>query len=322
MSDAAASVGGEQIDLAHGGYRAVVTEVGASLRELTHDGRALVVGFPPTAPRPLHRGAVLAPWPNRITDGRYRFGDTEYQLPLTEPARHHALHGLVTWVRWEIASRGPDHVTLLHDLVAQTGYPFPLALSVTYRLGADGLHWSVRATNTGRTAAPYGTGPHPYLVGGAGRVDDWSLHLPAQTYLEVDDRLIPTTAKGVDGTVFDFRSGRVVAAIEIDHAFTGLVSGDDGRARVSVLDGEGRGVECSWETAACPWVQVHTADRPEPENNRVGLAVEPMTCPPDAFNSGTDLVVLEPAATHSVEWQFTARTGRTVQTGRAPVQET
>ncbi|HWU31187.1 MAG TPA: galactose mutarotase, partial [Microbacterium sp.] len=60
-----------------------------------------------------------------------------------------------------------------------------------------------------------------------------------------------------------------------------------------------------WD-AGCPWVQVHTADLPDPAASRRGLAVEPMTCPPDAFNSGTDLIVLEPGAAHTAGWSIRA----------------
>ncbi len=53
-------------------------------------------------------------------------------------------------------------------------------------------------------------------------------------------------------------------------------------------------------------MQVHTADRPDPDDDRVGLAVEPMTCPPDALNSGTDLVVLAPGDSHAASWEIEA----------------
>jgi aldose 1-epimerase len=49
---------------------------------------------------------------------------------------------------------------------------------------------------------------------------------------------------------------------------------------------------------------------PPAEGARPGLAVEPMTAPADAFNSGTDLVTLAPAGTQgdelSVSWGIQA----------------
>ena len=168
--------------------------------------------------------------------------------------------------------------------------------------GDGGLHARITAVNTGPTSAPYGCAPHPYLVGGPGRVDDWTLELPAERVLEVDpERLVPSGLTGVAGSPFDFRTPLRIGGRFVDNAYTGLSAGV---ARLTAADGSG--VELPWDPAVAPWVQVHTGDRPEPEADRVGLAVEPMTCPPDAFNSGTDLIVLQPGATTSASWRIAA----------------
>jgi len=294
-------VSGTPIALRSGRYAADVATVGASLRRLAADGRDLVVPFADDEVRPLYRGAVLVPWPNRVVDGRYTFAGVEQQLPLTEPDRGHALHGLACWSDYRVVSREADRVVLETEVVAQAGYPHRLRVQAEYRLGDDGLATTVRTVNTGPTAAPYGASGHPYLVGGAGRVDDWSLQLDAEDVLDVDpERLIPQGTSAVAGTPFDFAEPRRIGDLFIDHAFTGL---REHRARVLAADGHG--AEMRWDAVA-PWVQVHTGDRPEPEYDRAGLAVEPMTCPPDAFNSGTDLVVLQPGESHVVTWTIAA----------------
>jgi aldose 1-epimerase len=303
---AARPLSGEQVDLRRAGYAASIATVGASLRSLTIDGRDLVVPFDADAIRPVFRGAILAPWPNRIVDGTYTFQGAEYQLPLTEPSRGHALHGLLAWARYEIVSADESVAVLRADVVATDGFPFPLEITVTYALSDDGLTTTVEARNVGRSDAPYGTAPHPYLSAGSGHVDDWTLTLPASQYLEVtDERLIPTGLADVasrDG--FDFREGHAIGDLFVDHAFTGLAR-VDGRATVELRSPEGTGVRMTWGDEL-PWVQVHTADRPEPELNRLGLAVEPMTCPPDAFSTGDDLVVLAPGASHRAAWTIAA----------------
>jgi aldose 1-epimerase len=296
-------VSGLQHRLRAGAYEAVVASVGASLRQLTAVGRHLVVPFDADEVRPAYRGATLAPWPNRVVDGRYAFGGEAYELALTEPRRAHALHGLLGWADYEAVDKSESHVTLQAVVAAQAGYPWRVLVETTYALTSEGLVQSVRARNEGPAPAPWGTGPHPYLVAGEGGVDAWELTLPAAEVLEVTpDRLSPTGLAPVesDAARFDFREGRRIGATEIDHAYTAISRDADGTATVSLTAADGRGVAMSWDVA-CPWVQIHTADLPDTTlpGHRAGLAVEPMTCAPDAFNAArygfdTGLLVIAP----------------------------
>lgn len=301
---------GRQLTIAAHGYRAVVASVGASLRVLEFEGRDLVVPFDADEVRPGYRGVTLAPWPNRIVDGAYAFAGTEHQLPLTEPSRGHALHGLLAWAEFADRVVADDRVVLAAVIEPQSGYPFRVEVEVEYRLAEDGLTQTVTARNLGSDAAPWGTGPHPYLVAGpsgVGRVDDWTLALPASEVLTVtEDRLSPIAVEPVSQhPEWDFREPRVIGDVFIDHAFTAL-DRTDGIAEVRLVDAEGTGVALSWDEG-CRWVQIHTADVPtDAAVHRIGLAVEPMTCPPDAFNTGVDLVVVEPGAAHAASWRFSA----------------
>lgn len=298
---------GRQLTLAGHGYQAVIASVGATLRRLEHEGRDLIVPFEADEVRPAYRGATLAPWPNRIVDGRYSFTGVDHQLALTEPARGHALHGLLAWAEFDDRIVEDDRVVLVAVIEPQFGYPFRVEVAVEFRLEADGLTQSVTARNIGADAAPWGTGPHPYLVGGDGRVDDWTLALPASEVLTVTpDRLSPVAVEAVDRhPEWDFRAPRRIGGVFIDHAFTELTRAE-GVAEVRVVAADGHGVALSWDES-CPWVQVHTADLPaDAANHRMGLAVEPMTCPPDAFNSGVDLIVLDPGSEAIASWRFAA----------------
>ena len=305
---------GVQHALRAGAYEAVIASVGATLRTLTYEGRDLVVPFGADEVRPSHRGATLAPWPNRVVDGKYTFDGVEYQLALTEPARSHALHGLASWLDFEAIDKGSDHVTIAQRVVPQTAYPWRLLIKTTFALDVEGLTQTVSVRNESDESAPWGTGPHPYLVAGEGRVDDWTLELPAEKVLAVTpDRLIPTDLVAVDADEperFDFRAARRIASAAIDHAYTGLTRDASGLAVVRVTDAGGRGVEMAWD-ASCPWVQIHTADRPGLPVDRIGLAVEPMTCAPDAFNADAypydaGLIVLEPGAEATASWRIAA----------------
>lgn len=303
------SAGGAEHLLERGQLTAVVTEVGGGLRSLEHRGRALVRAYSPDEVRPRYRGALLAPWPNRVGHGRYRFGEVEHQLPLTEPERGNALHGLLSWERFEVRRVDAGHVVARHALVPRPGYPFRLSVTAAYALGADGLRTTVTARNDGDATLPWGTAPHPYLVAGDGRgpVDRWELTAPATRVLQVDpQRLLPAdppTTRAVTGGELDFTRPRRVGATELDHAFTGLVPDDDGLVRVRLLDPvTGTGSQVTWDPSSLPWLQLHTADVPAPETTRAALAVEPMSCPPDAYTSGVDLVVLAPGEEHTVAW--------------------
>ncbi|HKT57272.1 MAG TPA: aldose 1-epimerase family protein [Microbacterium sp.] len=306
---------GTQHVLRAGEYEASVASVGASLRSLRVRGRDLVVPFACDEVRPAYRGATLVPWPNRVVDGTYAFGGTEYRLPLTEPERGHALHGLGAWLDYKVVGKDADRVSLEGVIQPQAGYPWRVRVRTTYALGADGLSQTVTATNESVDPVPFGTGPHPYLVAGTGTVDDWTLELPAADLLQVTpDRLIPTgvaPAASVDADRFDYRTARRIGTAEIDHAYTGLIRDAAGDATVRLTDGSGRGVAMVWD-AACPWVQVHTADLPDHgAGHRAGLAVEPMTCAPDAFNAGeypydAGLTVIEPGASVTAGWRIAA----------------
>ena len=296
-----------------GEYTAEIASVGASLRALRIADRDLVVPFDVDEVRPGFRGATLAPWPNRIAGGAYTFAGVEHRTALSDPGRPNALHGLASWLDFEVVEHRDDAVTLTAVIVPQTGYPWRVRITTTYALAADGLTQTVVATNEGADAAPFGTGPHPYLVAGPAPLDAWTFQLRADRVLAVDEVLVPTDLDDVAGSDrFDWREQRALGAAEIDHAFTALAR-EWGVARAVLRDPSGTGVEMTWG-AELPWVQVHTADLPggaAQPGHRAGLAVEPMTCAPDAFNAAhhpfdAGLIVIEPGQSTTASWTIAA----------------
>jgi aldose 1-epimerase len=285
---------GAQVELALGDQRAVVTTVGAGLRTYSAGGRDVLDGYGEDEICPSGRGQLLVPWPNRIEDGSYEFGGRKCQLALDEPERRNAIHGLVRWSEWTVADRAPERVVLEHTLFPSPGYPFALDLQVEYALSEDGLGVRLTATNVGTEPCPYGAGQHPYLAVEADRVDSVELQVPAETVLESNERGLPVGEAPVAGEL-DFREARPIGSTVLDHCFTGLDRDPDGRARVR-LGGTTLWVEESW-----PYVMVFTGD-PLPDVARRSVAIEPMTCAPNAFRSGDGLVVLEPGETHTGSW--------------------
>lgn len=337
-------INGELIDLEAGSYQARVATSGAMLVHLRHEGRDLVIPFDAERTLPAGwQGKTLVPWPNRIKGAAYTYADQTFPVPCNEPATGSALHGLVGWSDFEVlalldaagqeiedadgAEDGdgvesredgaslPAGVVLGLTLPASYGYPWSLQVEVRFLLdAAAGLTATVTGTNLGAGAAacasapglqvgsgqvavgaPYGVSVHPYLTRSV-PLDECVLTVPAASVLDVDPRtMAPTTLRPVEGGPWDWREGRLVGATATDNAYTDL---PEGTWQVRLTGGEGgHSVVMS---AQVPWVQVYSADGME----RQGVAVEPMTCPPDAFNSGQDLVVLEVGQSHTFTYRL------------------
>jgi aldose 1-epimerase len=292
---------GEQIEIAHADQRAVVVEVGGGLRAYSAGGRETLDGYGADEMSTSGRGQVLIPWPNRVLDGSYEFEGRRHQLPIDDVAEQDAIHGLVRWAAWTIGEREPNRVVMEHVLHPQPGYPFSLALAVEYVLGAEGLRVGVTATNVGAQSCPYGSGAHPYLSVGTASVDSVILRVPGQTVLRSDERGIPIGAESVDGTDRDFRHPREIGATRLDHAFTDLQRDDEGIARVELRNPGDERALTLWVDERYRYLMLFTGD-PLPDVDRRSLAVEPMTCPPDAFRSGQDLIRLDPGQSFTSTW--------------------
>ena len=292
---------GRQHRIVHGDQEVVVTEVGATLRSYLVGGRPVLDGFAARDFCSVGRGQILLPWPNRLRDGRYSFDGQEHQVALDEPHLGNALHGLTRWASWTAETASDTGLVMRHRLHARGGYPFSLDLAVSFELDMAGLTVSVSATNIGAARAPFGAGAHPYLRVGTPLIDSCTLRVPAATHLLMDSRMLPTGRAGVEGSPFDFRKPRQIGDLRLDTAYTDLVRDTDGRARVSLESPQGRRVAL-WLDEAHPWVVIFTGDPLAAPERRRGLAVEPMTCPPDAFRSGEDLTVLEPGEELVARW--------------------
>jgi aldose 1-epimerase len=303
---------GRQYVISRGGSRAVVTEVGAGLREFSVGGLPVVWGYDATEMAGGGRGQILAPWPNRIEDGSYSFGGKSGRAALDEPDRRNAIHGLTRWLIWQLDRHEIDSVALSCTLGPQPAYPWRLVIGVSYVVAGTGLVVNAWAENRSAQAAPFGFGAHPYLDAGSAGVDGCELRLPATRRLLVDERAIPCGSEDVAGTAFDFRAGRSLAGARLDDCFTGLsgasVGGGQGPAsEASARVAEQASFEATLRTAAgntfglwagpgFGYVMCYTGDTLDDRLRRRGVAIEPMTCPPNAFRSGESLVRLEPGA--------------------------
>lgn len=287
------TLSGEQYSISAGPYRATVVEVGAGLRQLTCRGVDVTVPYSEDVLTPKCAGQVLVPWPNRLRGGRYTFLGQKLQLALTEPDEGNAIHGLARWARWVPTVRQRSRITLTQDIVPQNGYPFEVRVEITYALHAElGLSVSMSAHNHGRGPAPFGAGFHPYLSTHGAALDATTVRVPARQRLLVDDASVPVGMQSVAGTPYDLRRGRRLKALRMDAGFTGLhVERGRGSAEVRSRSGGAR----VWFDETFRYLQVFTWE--DLAGAGPGVAVEPMTCAPDAFNSTSGLIVLDPGGT-------------------------
>lgn len=287
---------GDQWEIGHGRQELVVTEVGATIRSYTLAGEPVVDGFASDDWSHGGRGQVLAPWPNRLADGHYEFSGLLAQAALDEPERANAIHGLVRWLPWQLDAQAQNVVSARCQVHPSPGYPFQLELRLEYRLGRHGLTVTATAANLGDRSLPFGLGFHPYLTAGTRWVDTTVLQLPAEQRLVLDARALPTgELRPVAGTEYDFTSPRAVGQTAMDTAFTSLRRAADGLAWASLEDpATGRGTRL-WMDDRFSHLMVYTGDTlGEVDRRRRAVALEPMTCPPNAFRSGVDLVTLPP----------------------------
>jgi aldose 1-epimerase len=296
---------GEQFELArsHGKQqsRTIITEVAAGIRALSVGGVELVETFPASVVPPFGSGTVLVPWPNRIEDGVWLLDGKPQQLALTEPALHNALHGLLASAPYRVTEQSQDSLSLAAAVYPQHGYPFQLHTTVRYDLLDDGLRVTHGFRNIGEGRAPVAVGTHPFFKIGGVPTEDLVLTVNAGTRFETDARLNPIREVPVEGTEYDLRGGRRVGELNLDDAF-GAVTVVDGVSRHRLTAPDGRFVEM-WQDEAFGFVQVFTTRIfPTADGPALAIAIEPMTAPPNAFNSGQGVHWLDPDEAWSVTW--------------------
>ncbi|MEJ3403779.1 aldose 1-epimerase family protein [Rathayibacter sp. YIM 133350] len=296
---------GEQFELRSstpsGALTATITEVGASLRGLRLGEIDLVQPYATDAPAPACSGVVLVPWANRVRDGRWQDGDTTRQLALTEPDKNNAIHGLLRYAPYRVAERSDAALTLAAEVFPQLGYPYHLDTSVRYALVDDGIEVTHTLTNVGTGEAPVTVGTHPFLTIGDLSAAELTVRVAAKTHIDVDDRLNPTGLTPVDGTPFDLRNGVRVGEIDLDDAWADVIV-KGGESVHSLTADDGRSVSM-WADENFGFVQVYnTHVFPSVDGPVWAVAIEPMTGPADAFNSGAGLRRLSPGESWSIRW--------------------
>ncbi|MCH1884398.1 aldose 1-epimerase family protein [Agrococcus sp. ARC_14] len=282
---------------------ATITEVAAGLRELVYDGVDLVEPFGEGARPAKAQGIVLAPWGGRVAGGDWQHEGTTQRLAISERDKGNASHGLLRFAPYRVLEHTESKVVLQATIHPQTGWPFLLDTTVAYELTDDGLLVTHEATNVGTERAPWACGTHPYLAVGDTPADELTFTVPAARVFHAE-ALIPTEetlVDAMDAPAPDLRGGRRLSELDIDQNYAGLEF-VGGVATSSLLDASGRGAEL-WQDSAFPYAVVFTPkDFPTASGPKHVAAIEPMSAPANALNSGTGLVWLEPGETWVGHW--------------------
>lgn len=296
------------LDNQTGEYVTVLPSVGGAINAmaLNHDGELVEIMKGYVSEESLKetletsfRGSNLFPFPNRIRDGKYKFKDTEYQLDINFPNESNSIHGLVYKTPFKIVDKEDGEIgcTLILEYRSKPapGYPFQYLFKIIYRLKeSSGFECRIKVANMTDQSIPVGHGWHPYFMAGSEKVDDLSLQFPAESMLEVDDRSIPT---GEANPYSSFQDLKPIADTVLDNCFQ--LSDQEGCADIIVKNtGTGFGYRIWQETGKYKYnyVQIYTP----PDRN--SIAIEPMTCAPDAFNNQKGLIVLSPLENFYAMW--------------------
>ncbi|MCT9868841.1 aldose 1-epimerase family protein [Paenarthrobacter aurescens] len=293
---------GRQFELRRGDALAVITELAAGLRLYSRGGVQLTESYDDDQIPPGATGITLAPWANRVEDGVWYLDGKKQQLDITEVSRNNASHGLLRNTAYTLVDESEFSVTLEATVFPQHGYPFLVRHLVRYELD-EAMDLRVRQTlvNDSQDRAPFVLGAHPYLRLGDVAAEDLVLTVHARTRLVADERLIPRSTAEADGQ-YDLSAGTAVNDLLIDVALTDLAY-DGGVARHTLTAPDGRSVSLEQDELS-PYVHVFVTDTFPGRSKAV--AIEPMTGPANAFNSGDGLRWLAPGEAFTMSWGITA----------------
>jgi aldose 1-epimerase len=137
----------------------------------------------------------------------------------------------------------------------------------------------------------------------------FTLALQVEYALGDDGLTVRTRAENIGERACPFGAGHhpyvagapLVDDLELDGELVGTRKLDDAIAKGGAWELRAGDVVV-WADESWPWVQVFTGDLPDVR--RRGLAIEPMTCPPNAFTTGEGLIRLDPGDVFEGSWGF------------------
>ncbi|BAL25024.1 hypothetical protein AZKH_2718 [Azoarcus sp. KH32C] len=256
------------------------------------------------------RNGILAPFCNRIADGRYRFDDRDFDLlPGVPHGQRLIYHGFLREMDLSVADVQESLAgasALFTGAIRPNdfpGYPFALKLNVRVSFTARAIALTITGTNIGERAIPYSAGWHPYFRLGDAPIETLELTVPAARCVVTDGNLLPLPGEAAYTPVTqaplpDFREPRPIGDAVIDGCYAGAEAEADGLIRSRLRDpATGRRLTM-WQRGGL--THVFTGDTLARDARR-SIAIEPVEVMTDAFNRDdcTRTIRLPPGTTSS-----------------------
>ena len=245
------------------------------------------------------RSAKLSPYPNRIRKGKYSFGGNEYQFNCNFPQEGNSIHGIVYNKSFQVVKAECEGEKALLVMAldydgTEEGCPFHYKLTVEYFIEPNKLKCKTIIRNTDSKKIPIGDGWHPYFTL-AKQIDELQLQLP-ESFVLSDNELV----SGINHSYF--YSPKKIGSGHFDTCFK--LSENKIRGEITLTDAENNFSLSVWQECGenkYNYFQLYTPP------SRKSISIEPMTCPPDAFNSKEGLMILEPGQEIELSFGFEIR---------------
>ncbi|MFH2020464.1 MAG: aldose 1-epimerase [archaeon] len=239
------------------------------------------------------KGAKLTPFPNRIKDGSYYHLGRNHNLSRNYSFKH-AIHGLVynkTFrVTEKFASRACARITMQYNSTGHLGYPFHYSVTLIYSLRKDGFLCVTHIRNLDKVKIPVGDGWHPYFRL-KDKIDNLSIKIPDGLLIVVSKEGIPT---GRVRRYALFSTPRLIGRTKFDTTYKIKSTGK--YVATYIFDKKNDLTLQIWQKGY-DYLQIFIPPA------RESIAIEPMTCAPDAFNNKQGLRYLDPGETFSGEYE-------------------
>jgi len=273
----------------------IAPDCGGSISRFWHNGDADLELLRPAsaediaANSPLGMASFpLAPFSNRIRDGKFTFDGKSISLPLNFGDHPHAIHGHGWQARWSVLAQSDRALTLSYRHTADL-WPWSYMALQQFDLSPQKLSLTLSVRNDSDSDMPAGLGFHPYFP----RTPGSRISANVDQIWSVDDEVMPLerVAPGDDN---DPNKGIKVNAVALDNGYTGW-------QREAVITWPERNAGLKM-TATAPLNSLVVFTPPD----EGFFCVEPVSNCTDAFNlaaagdTDTGLHVITPGETLSV----------------------